>query len=260
MRRLAAFFTAALVAILVAGVVQAQPKYSHDLALQGIELDFPGKPGVPTQVYQLQPGMPVTVKVTVRNNGYSLSVPYDLIVSAGSETLGRIKGRPISPYRDAVHTLQWVALPNTTSIEAQLVFTPPGDPRARGSYDVQSNNQHDIAIAVVGSGSGSGGGGGATGGSGPDLVIDSVSVKALEWKAGYHILVYVGNKGSQDVKGSFKVQVQEGGHTRSASISGLRAGESKAITIEVSSPPARVMVTVDPENRVKESNESNNRQ
>ena len=97
---------------------------------------------------------------------------------------------------------------------------------------------------------------------GPDLVVNSLN--AYKQKGKTFIDVVVQNDGNQEA-GSFtvKVEIPELGQVLSANIAGLAAGESYRKSFQLKLPGRfkgylTFKATVDPDNRVAETDEGNN--
>lgn len=276
--------------------LMATIEWTHDLTVYTIDLEYRGKRvGGGVQKHDITVGAPTTAVVMIKNNSRNPSVGYKVDLYSVvdprrnppvTKQIGSVPGKKVRSGEMAEHRLNWAAEP-TYGLVAQIVFTSPlpgGDPMERCSEcrrgsncswprdcrngagegvhschnanDNPANNQAATDVLITGSTDV-----GTSASEGVDLVIESANLNHVSAGGVNKTLcsVYVANQGTQDHRGSVKVQVKAGSTTRSATISGgIPKGTSKSVNIDVDSTNKSILVTVDPDNSIKESNETNN--
>ncbi len=277
--------------------LMAAIEWTHDLTIYTIDLEYRGKRvGGGVQKHDITVGAPTTALVTVKNNSRNPSVGYKVDLYSVvdprrrppvTKLIGSVPGKKLRSGEMAEHRLNWTAEP-TYGLVAQIVFTSPlpgGDPMEQCSEcrrpanncswpsycrhgagegvhschntnDNPANNQGATEVLITGSTDV-----GTSGPEGIDLFIESASLNSVS-AGGINktmCAIFVANQGTQDHRGSVKVQVKAGSTTRSATISGgIPKGTSKSVSIDVDSTNKSIVVTVDPDNSIKETNENNN--
>lgn len=138
----------------------------------------------------------------------------------------------------------------------QVTLTLVGTPTGGAAEDNPSNNSGSLSFKV---------GGGAEGGvkGMPDLVIDGINPSSLRAMDKTIVEVMVGNKGDKDVPGPVEVLLEVGGRKVTIkTTTGVPAGKTAFASYELLTAMyeknRKCTATVDPGNRIKEGDESNN--